>query len=207
MLSPKSKIMQKGKMMWALCFVFAFMAFAFTHGEKTVKIDTTKSSVNWVGYKVTGEHSGTLNVKEGSLLFHDGTLHGGEFTIDMTSMVCTDMEGEDATNLVGHLSSEDFFGVEKYPTAAFKITKAVPYGVDGKYKVVGDVTIKDKTNPVKFIADIREADGMIMAGAEIEIDRTEFDVRYGSGSFFDNLGDKTIYDEFKLTVSLTGTSK
>ena len=74
--------------------------------------------------------------------------------------------------------------------------------IDEQYKVEGDLTIKKTTKPIKFIANIKEDGSIIVATADIQIDRSEYDVRYGSGSFFDNLGDKTIYDEFDLSVEL-----
>ena len=134
----------------------------------------------------------------------DGQLVGGIFTIDMTTIACLDLSGEYQGKLEGHLKSDDFFGVEKYPTATFVITKAVPQG-PGKYKVIGNMTIKDKTEEVQFNASVEERDGKVTASATITLDRSKYDVRYGSGSFFDNLGDKTIYDDFDLTVNLVAS--
>lgn len=167
----------------------------------TYSVDLEKSTVTWKGYKVTGSHEGTINVKTGGLEYTDGLLSGGVFEIDMTSITVTDLKGGTAEKLVGHLSSEDFFGVEKYPAAKFVITNVSPQG-PGRYKVTGDLTIKETTKPVKFTATTTEEDGMITAKADIQIDRSEYNVKYGSGTFFGNLGDKTIYDEFDLSVSL-----
>jgi len=167
----------------------------------TYSVDLEKSTVTWKGYKVTGSHEGNINVKTGGLEYTDGLLSGGAFEIDMTSITVTDLKGGTADKLVGHLSSEDFFGVEKYPTAKFVITNVSPQG-PGRYKVTGDLTIKETTKPVKFTATTTEEDGMITAKADIQIDRSEYNVKYGSGTFFGNLGDKTIYDEFDLSVSL-----
>jgi len=120
----------------------------------------------------------------------------------MNSITCTDLEGEYAGKLVGHLKSDDFFGVAKYPTAKFVITKAIPQDTKGNYKIVGNLTIKEKTNEVKFAAAVSESNGTVNASGKITVDRSEYDVRFGSGSFFDGLGDKTIYDEFDLQVTL-----
>jgi len=125
-------------------------------------------------------------------------LTGGEFAIDMTSITVTDLDGGMKGKLEGHLKSPDFFGVENHPVANFKITKVVPRGTGGSYKVVGDLTIKNITKEIKFNADVKDD----MATANIQIDRSDFNVKYGSGSFFDNLGDKTIYDEFDMVVDL-----
>jgi polyisoprenoid-binding protein YceI len=123
----------------------------------------------------------------------------------MTSITTTDMTGEYATKLDNHLKSDDFFGTQNHPTAKFEISSAISQGND-LYKLTGDLTIKGIKKPIKFNATVKESNGVKTANALIKIDRSEFNVRYGSGSFFDNLGDKTIYDEFDLEVSLV-TSK
>lgn len=192
------------KNLLTLAFV-AFFAFAFTPnnvGEGT-PVDIAKSVITWKGYKVTGEHAGILKVKNGILDFTDGTLTGGSFDIDMASLEVTDLKaGQGKEKLEGHLKSADFFGTEKYPTAKFVITKVTSRGKTGEYKITGNLTIKETTKEIKFNAMVTEANGVKTAKADITLDRSEFDVRYGSGSFFDNLGDKTIYDEFDLSVNL-----
>ncbi|MEM9884999.1 MAG: YceI family protein [Bacteroidota bacterium] len=177
-------------------------ASAFIASE-TLKynVDTEKSTVNWKGYKVAGSHEGTLNLKSGGLEYTDGLLSGGTFEIDMTSMAVTDLKGGSAKKLLGHLKSDDFFGVNNFPTTTFNITSVFPQGPD-RYKVIGDLTVKEVTKSIKFIATTTEKDGIITANAEITVDRSDYDVRYGSGTFFDNLGDKAIYDNFDLNVSL-----
>ncbi|MEM9848215.1 MAG: YceI family protein [Bacteroidota bacterium] len=167
----------------------------------TYNVDTEKSTVNWKGYKVTGSHEGTIGIESGGLEYTDGLLSGGTFKIDMTSMVVTDLQGGAAKKLLGHLKSDDFFGVKKFPTTSFKITSVSPQGPN-RYKVSGDLTIKETTKPIRFTATTSEENGTITANADITVDRSDFNVRYGSGTFFDNLGDKTIYDEFDLNVSL-----
>lgn len=183
-----------------LLTMVTLVAFAFTNPSErtTAQVDTIESSVTWTGYKVTGKHFGNVNIKSGNLDFEGEQLVGGEFVLDMNSISCTDLEGGYGDKLVGHLKSDDFFGVATYPTSAFKITKAIPQGKDNRYKIVGDLTIKTTTKQIKFFAEVVSGS----ANAKITIDRSEFDVRYGSGSFFDNLGDKTIYDEFELEVNL-----
>jgi len=184
--------------------IVAFFAFAFTPNNvgEGMSVDTQESVITWKGYKVTGEHAGTLKVKNGKLDFDNGKLTGGSFDIDMTSITVTDLSGNMAGKLEGHLKSADFFGVEKYPMAKFKITKVVSRGKAGEYKIIGDITIKETTKEIRFNANVTENGGGKTAIADITLDRSEFDVRYGSGSFFDNLGDKTIYDEFDLNVKL-----
>lgn len=181
-----------------VALIIATITFAFNtieDGIKEVKVET--SSVTWKGYKVTGSHMGNIALKQGSLEFKDGNLVGGEFTIDMTTVENTDMEGEYKAKLEGHLKSDDFFGVATYPTAKLVFNKVKSTGKNS-YEVTGDLTIKNKTNPVTFDISIYGN----KATANVKIDRTKFDVRYGSTSFFDNLQDKAIYDEFDLITDL-----
>lgn len=168
----------------------------------TYNVDVTSSNIIWNGYKVTGQHSGTVKVKNGNLLFNNNQLSGGSFEVDMNSITCTDLDSEYAGKLVGHLKSDDFFGVAKYPAAKFVIARAIPQDTKGNYKIIGNLTIKQTTKEVKFLANLTENNGKVTATGKITLDRSEYDVRFGSGSFFDNLGDKTIYDEFDLNVTL-----
>ncbi|MEL6926318.1 MAG: YceI family protein [Bacteroidota bacterium] len=178
------------------------VSVAFTNPPAIYKADTAKSIVTWKGYKVTGSHEGTIDLQNGELVYENGTLKGGSFTIDMASIACTDLSGGMKGKLEGHLKSADFFGVDKYPTAKFEVTKVVSRGTPGEYKVIGNLTIKETTKEIKFMTTIDESATAPIAKADITIDRSDFDVRYGSGSFFDNLGDKTIYDEFELSIEL-----
>lgn len=173
----------------------AFAAFNTTDIEKVMVKD---SSINWVGKKVTGKHQGTINLKSGHFMMDGESIVGGEFVIDMQSITVTDLEaGKGKEKLEGHLKSSDFFGVDKHPTATLSVKRAARTG--NTYSVTGDLTIKEITNPITF--EITR-DGNTMT-ANLVVDRSKFDVRYGSGSFFDNLGDKTIYDDFDLEVNLT----
>ncbi len=165
-------------------------------------VDTAYSNIVWTGYKVTGQHTGNVKVKSGNLQFADGVLTGGSFEIDMNSITCTDMQGEYGDKLVGHLKSDDFFGVATHPTAKFVITRIIPQDTKGNYKIIGDLTIKNTTKPAKFFANVVDKGAEINASGKLVIDRSEYDVRFGSGSFFDGLGDKTIYDEFDLQIWL-----
>lgn len=163
-----------------------------------VELDTEKSSLEWLGKKVTGEHSGTISLKEGYVVMKGKNLKGGEFVIDMSSIVNTDIEdAEYKAKLEGHLKSEDFFGVEKYPTAKLVIKKSSSFKKD-KASVMGELTIKDITLPIEF--EVEKSGEKMMA--TVVVDRSKYDIRYGSGSFFEGLGDKMIYDDFTLAVTL-----
>lgn len=178
--------------------IVALFTFSFTtrDGEKK-EIKTNESKVVWKGYKVTGSHEGTIAIESGFLTFNADKLVGGNFVIDMTSITVTDLEGEYKGNLEGHLKSDDFFGIEKHPTAELVFTNVSSTGKNA-YAVTGDLTIKGKTNPISFTISIYGN----KATTSLKIDRTKYDVRYGSTSFFDGLKDKAIYDEFDLVSDL-----
>ncbi len=182
----------------AIVTLVIFTALSFTTiggNKKEIKID--KSEVVWKGYKVTGSHEGNIAIQSGSLTFEDEKLTGGEFVIDMTTINSTDLEGEYKGKLEGHLKSDDFFGVENHPTATL-VFKDVTASGKNAYEVSGDLTIKGKINPIVFTISIYGS----KATASLKVDRTKYDVKYGSTSFFDGLKDKAIYDEFDLVVDL-----
>ncbi|GAA4952496.1 YceI family protein [Algibacter agarivorans] len=182
----------------AIVALVVFTTFSFTviDGDKK-EIKTDKSKVVWKGYKVTGSHEGTIGIKSGFLNFDNDVLTGGEFVIDMTTINTTDLEGNYKDKLDGHLKSDDFFGIADHPTATLVFTD-VSASDKNAYTVSGDLTIKGKTNPVAFTISIYGS----KATATLKIDRTKYDVRYGSTSFFDGLKDKAIYDEFDLVSDL-----
>lgn len=177
--------------------IIAFASFAFTTALKTKKIKTDASTINWKAYKITGSsHEGTVSLKEGELIFDGKALTGGSFVVDMTSIKNTDMSGDMAGKLEGHLKSDDFFGVEEHPTAKFVIKNIK--GKGNTYKVIGDLTIKGKTNSISFVMNLNDN----TLTATLKVDRTKYDIKYGSASFFDDLKDRAINDEFDLNISL-----
>jgi polyisoprenoid-binding protein YceI len=183
----------------AIVLLFTTIGISFA-GDYTV--NKTESSVKWIGKKVTGQHHGTISFREGVLKVTGGKPSGGEFVIDMNSMVCEDLTDESWNQkLIGHLKSDDFFSVEKYP-----VSKLVLTGVEAKggnnYLFKGDLTIKGITNPVEFEAAVSEKGNTFSAKGTLVIDRSLYNVRYGSGRFFENLGDKTIYDDFTLDFNV-----
>jgi len=182
----------------AAVILMAVVTFSFTtlEGEKK-EIKTENSTVTWKGYKVTGSHYGTVALQSGHLVFDEGKLTGGEFVVDMSTLVTDDLEGEYKGKLEGHLKSDDFFGVEKHPTAKLVFTKVKSTGKNS-YEVTGDLTVKGKSAPVTFEMSIYGN----KATANVKIDRTIYDIRYGSTAFFDDLKDKAIYDEFDLVTDL-----
>lgn len=168
-----------------------------TINAQTKKVTAATSTISWVGKKVTGQHNGTVNLKDGALVFAGKKLTGGTFTVDMTSMTATDLSGEYQGKLNGHLKSEDFFGTEKFPTSTL-FFKTIANKATDVYTITADLTIKGKTNPVTFDMTVNAN----TASTKFNVNRTKYDIKYGSGSFFDNLGDKAIADEFELAVTL-----
>ncbi|WP_282044329.1 YceI family protein [Winogradskyella flava] len=162
-----------------------------------------KSMVEWKGFKPTGSHTGTISVANGSVKVNDGTIESGDFTIDMNSIVVTDIPAEDEGNgkLRGHLTSADFFDVEKFPSAKFEVTGIET--VDGKTMLSGNLTMKDATNNISFpVTTAMDGDTMTLTSETFTIDRSKWNVKYGSKSFFDGLGDKFINDDIELKVTL-----
>jgi polyisoprenoid-binding protein YceI len=197
--------MKKSNLLFvALVAVVSFIGLSFKNiPSKTVNIDLKASQVSWVGYKVTGKHNGTVSLKSGNLEFKGNVLTGGSFEIDMNSITVADLSGNGKANLEKHLKSEDFFSTATFQVAKFKITKATSKG-NGNYNLVGNLTIKDKTQEMNFDAKVLNTGGKITADASLKIDRTKFGIQYRSGKFFEALGDKLINDEFDLNVKLVG---
>jgi len=183
----------------------AFSAFTEKKKTSTLGVNTVESKVTWVGKKVTGEHSGTISIAQGDLKFDGDKFIGGFFEIDMNSIKNTDIENEEYNQkIVGHLKSDDFFGAESYPKSSFVI-KEVKQKSATKYHVTGEMTIKATTKSLEFPVEISLNGDKAVASASITVDRSEFNIRYRSGSFFDGLGDKMIYDDFTLDVTLVAS--
>lgn len=176
--------------------------FAFKPSEDVYKVDVSKSKIEWIGRKVTGQHAGELKLASGILNSNGNSLAGGNFVIDMTSISNTDLDKTSAQKLLGHLKSDDFFSIEKNPTAKFDISNVKSEGVD-KVTITGKLTIKGITNEVSFPASVKHKGNILVAVANgVKINRTKFDIRYGSKSFIADIGDKAIDDEFELNINL-----
>jgi len=185
------------KLLALLLIVFGSYSFTTVLNEK-IDINVDKSNLHWKGFKVTGSHEGNLKFESGTLTFtEDGKLVDGTFLIDMKSMECTDLEGEYKEKLDGHLKSKDFFGTNEYPSATLQF-KEITVSGKNSYRIKGDLTIKGITNSIEFDFSIYGK----KATAALKIDRTKYDIKYGSSSFFDGLKDKAIYDDFDIKVDL-----
>ena len=162
------------------------------------KILNTQSNIEWVGKKVTGAHHGSIAIKEGEIVLSDGQLTGGTIVIDTTSIKILDVtDPETNAQFAGHLASDDFFSIHKFPEATYQITS-----VSGNH-VEGNLTIKGITHPVDFDPVINVNGGVLTATGKLVIDRTKYEMKFRSGNFFKDLGDTLIYNNFELNVSVT----
>jgi polyisoprenoid-binding protein YceI len=174
---------------------------------KKFEIVSAQSRIDWIGRKVTGAHNGTIKVKEGSFQVNDGRLIGGEVIIDMSSIRILDVT-DPATNtqFVGHLASDDFFSIEKFPTARFEIMAVKPLS-DSLYHFDGNLTIKGISHAAAFDATVDgDEDNLVLVGKLI-VDRTKYGIRFRSGNFFTDLGDTLIYNDFELDVNIAANLK
>lgn len=177
--------------------------------ERQYNLESDASTINWVGSKPAGKHNGKIKIMSGELIFKNDNLVSGKFIIDMKSLTVLDLEGEEKNDLENHLKGniegkeDHFFNVDKYPEASFKITSSD--NRDNTYSIYGNLTMKNITKPIKFIANIdfsKDLNVMKMTTENFEIDRTKWNIEYMSKSVFDDLKERFIYDEIGLQVSL-----
>ncbi len=166
-----------------------------------VPVNVESSTIKWIGSKISENHEGNVNIVKGALSIDHGKLVGGFFTIDMNSIKTTDMSDKYNKKLDNHLKNEDFFNVKEFPFATINILKAEK--TEGNmYRVSANLTIKGITNTIGFYTDIKIKGAHYQATANIKIDRTKWDIKYKSGSFFKDLGDKIILDQIEFDVFL-----
>ncbi len=176
-------------------------------GKAVYKVDPQKSKVTWTGKKVAGQHTGTVMVGNGEVHVNGSNLELANVKMDMNSIACTDLSGDMSQKLVGHLKSDDFFSVEKHPDAVFEATGFKSGAGANQYIVTGKLTIKGITNEVSFPATVNVSNGKLTANGTAKIDRTKYDIKYSSGSFFKDLGDKVIYDDFEIEFNLVANAE
>jgi polyisoprenoid-binding protein YceI len=177
--------------------------------SKVLKIDTSASTMNWIGKKIAGQHNGIIKIVKGETgLDNNGKIVNGNFEIDMKSIVDLDLDDAELNNkLITHLKSDDFFSAEKFPTSKFEITNVEPLNDPSKPNfnntISGNLTIKAITKSISFPASVKMENGVLNSFADFDIDRTEWEIKYGSGKFFENLGDKMINDKFNISFKLS----
>ena len=180
-------------------------------GQETFLLDTKKSKVEWTGKAVTKSHTGTIDFKSGNLVVDTKQILSGFFYIDMKTIACTDIK-DPANNkqLVDHLKSDDFFSAAKYETT-FKIVKATRdiEAAEGQvnYSIKGDLTIKGIKKTIEFPATVSFTKKQVVAKANVAIDRTTYNVKFRSGTFFQDLGDKVIEDTLRLKLNIVADIK
>ena len=173
-------------------------SIAFSYSQ-SLTANQAQCLIRWYGEELTGKtHFGNLNFKEGQIELQDGLIIGGTFVVNMTSLSVEDLSGGAKARLEGHLRSDDFFSVDKYPEATLKITQKAKVEGDVQ-KLYGELTIKGIKHPVDFTIILGDKKTAI---ANLTFDRSKYNVRFRSGSFFENLGDKLILDDIRMEVSL-----
>lgn len=166
-------------------------------------INSVDSKIMWKGKELsTKEHFGTMDISNGNISINKNGDINGIIDINMETIDTKDLEGQWKEKLNGHLKSPDFFDVLKYPIAILKFKGNKNSTIDGMYKFKGDLTIKGITHPISFLSKIKNENKILIAQSKIAFDRSLYNVRYGSGKFFDNIGDKLIFDEIKVEVLL-----
>lgn len=179
--------------------LIALASLALCAFAPQTKHEIKTSKILWKGFKVGSENAGEIKLKSGYFEFNSGKITGGEFVVDMNTITCTNLQGGWRDKLVEHLKSDDFFSVKKFPVSKLTLKK-VKYLGARKYDAEGELTIKGTTKPIK-IALSQSEKGVITA--TVKVDRTLYDIKYNSDSFFKNLGDKLIKDEFEISVEFT----
>lgn len=204
--------------------MMAFATIAFACSNETEKAETTEvteasgdqnngmaissSNLKWTGRKLGGEHFGTIQISQGNLIVEGDQLTGGNFTIDMNTIKVEDLTDPGKNkDLTDHLFSEDFFNVANHPQATFTITGvealAAADDAGNTHTISGNLTIKGITQGIKFPASVSMQNGVVNAKANFDIDRTLWDIKFKSGKFFPELGDKAIKDEISIALDLT----
>ena len=197
---------QKGYFMIKLLYIFLF---SLIFSSNQFEIDDKKSSIQWKGTKSTGSyHDGLISVDSSILNIDDNNmLLNGTIIIDMNSIVCTDIQDKESNSyLVKHLKNDDFFSTELFPKSVLTINKVVPIK-DNNYSITADLTIKNKTHPIDFIANIIIKDGIGLASGKIDINRAQYGIKYKSQSWYPDIGDRFINDIFELYFNLLANKK
>ena len=201
------------KVLMTTTAAFLICGFAIANGPGTTKTiyqaDKETSSVTWKGKKVTNEHNGTLGMKDATIIMDGENFVSANIVFDMNEITCTDLNEEYGAKLIGHLKSDDFFSVASHPTALFRASEftmlRAPDENGNNYRVTGNLTIKGVTNEISFPDSIKSAEETLKINGTAIFDRSKWNIRYGSGSFFDDLGDQLIYDDVEISFSITAS--
>ncbi len=189
--------MKKNNVLFSLLAIFIILASFTTIKDEVYTVETSRSTIDWSAKKVLGGHVGTVKISSGTLIYDGKGLKGGSFVMDLANLT------SDSERLTTHLKNDDFFSVDKHPTSKFDITKVSAAGTD-RVNITGNLTIKGITHPITFPASVKQQKGIIVAVASgVKVDRTKYDIKFRSKSFFGDIGDKAIEDEFVLNINLS----
>jgi polyisoprenoid-binding protein YceI len=194
--------MKKNNVLFSLLAILIILASFTTRKDEVFTVDLDRSTIDWSAKKVIGGgHIGNVKIASGTLIYDGKGLKGGNFSMDLANLT------SDSERLTTHLKNDDFFSVDKYPTSKFDITKVNAVGTD-RVNITGNLTIKGITHPITFAASVKKQNDIIVAVAKgVKVDRTKYDIKYRSKSFFGDIGDKAIDDEFELNINLSAKKK
>ena len=182
--------------------IFITVFVSILTAADTLQVDMENSQIKWIGRKVAGEHSGTLNLSGGWVVLDKNSINSGKFIFDMASISNTDIESPEwKQKLEDHLKSEDFFHTDSFPHAILEIKGRQSLIIENSKKsdqILADLTIRGITHEIKFPFDLTQSQNNFNAEGSVDIDRTLYNIQYKSGKFFDELGDKLIYDNFTV---------
>ena len=159
------------------------------------------SSIEWIGSKVGGSHNGFIKISSGEVTLEDNKVKSSQINVDMNTMTNVDVKSEGSRNyLLNHLKSDDFFGVKNFPSSNIAF---IQFDEDSTNTILTcDITIKGITNRVKFPVDITVNKDTAIATGTVTIDRTKHNIKYKSKTFFKDIGDRFIYDDFNLNFKI-----
>ena len=185
-------------------YLILLFSFIIANNDRSYKLDNESSNLLWKAKKVTGAHWGDIKLKKGMIKVDENGLPiSGEFVVDMSTLRVLDAKGSPwGTNLENHLHSNDFFHTEKYPEAFLYITNSKK--TDSGIIIIGEMIIKGIKNPIEFSSQLSFSADSAIANGKIDIDRTLFNIKYRSGKFFSDLGDKMIDDIFTIEFDIKG---
>lgn len=193
--------MKKNNVVFSMLAIFIALASFTTRKDDVYIVDNGRSTIDWSAKKVVGGHIGNVKISSGTLVYDGKNLKGGSFVMDLANLT------SDNARLTTHLKNDDFFSVDKHPTSKFEITTVSAAGTD-RVNITGNLTIKGITHPITFPASVKQQKGIIVAVASgVKVDRTKYDIKFRSKSFFGDIGDKAIDDEFELNINLSAKKK
>ena len=191
--------------------IFITVFVSILTAADTLQVDMENSQIKWIGRKVTGEHSGTLNLSGGWVVLDKNSINSGKFIFDMASISNTDIESPEwKQKLEDHLKSEDFFHTDSFPQAILEIKGLQLVFIENSKnseQILADLTISGITHEIKFPFELTQSQNNFTAKGSVDIDRTLYNINYKSGKFFDELGDKLIYDNFTVQFKVQTRGK